>query len=251
MNWIKDSFARIWAVWGLVYFAVLMLVFFPIFACCFFWKDPKRSRIAYPFYRLWMAFYLPVIGVRIKIYGESNFAAGQNYIVLCNHNSFIDVPVTSPRIPGPNKTIAKSEMAAIPIFGIIYRLGSVLVNRKDKDSRRKSFVLMKEVLETGLHMCIYPEGTRNKTNQPLKDFQDGAFRLAIDTGKPILPAILTGTRTILPASRSFYLLPGVIRFYFLPPVAITPDMDVETIKNKVHKLMWDAYVAKTTMETAS
>jgi 1-acyl-sn-glycerol-3-phosphate acyltransferase len=240
MDFIKNIFARIWALWGIIAFVVLMLVFFPLFAFCFLWKDPTRSRRAYPIFRVWMGCYLPLIGVWIKIEGKENFAPGQPYIILCNHNSLMDVPVSSPQIPGPNKTIAKIEMARIPIFGVIYRIGSVLVDRKDKDSRRKSFVEMRAVLDMGLHMCIYPEGTRNKTGQPLKEFHDGAFKLAVDAQVPVLPAVLFGTAHILPNNKSFYLLPGVIRFHFLPPMA--PGQDVEVLKQRTFEVMWGYFI---------
>ena len=78
------------------------------------------------------------------------------------------MPVSSPGIPGGNKTIAKAEMAKIPLFGLIYKTGSILVDRKNEKSRRDSFTKMKEVLDMGLHMCIYPEGTTKhfcRTNQ--------------------------------------------------------------------------------------
>jgi 1-acyl-sn-glycerol-3-phosphate acyltransferase len=245
---MKDFFAKIWAVWGMLAFVVVMLIFFPVFACCFFWKDPRRSVIAYPAFRVWMQVYLPLIGVRVKTKGKENFEKGKNYIVLCNHNSLMDVPVSSPWIPGPNKTIAKIEMSRIPVFGIIYRIGSILVDRKDKDSRRKSFVLMKEALDMGLHMCIYPEGTRNKTDQPLKEFHDGAFKLAVDTGNTVLPAILMGTAKILPNNKSFFLWPGRVDFHFLQP--IEPGDDAEALKQKVFKLMWAYYEANRNTFTA-
>ena len=57
--------------------------------------------------------------------------------------------------------------------------GAVLVNRKSDESRRKSYDKMKKVLQKGMHMSIYPEGTRNRTNEPLKKFHDGAFKLAV------------------------------------------------------------------------
>src|SRR6185436_5631575 len=104
------------------------------------------------------------------------FKNGENYIVVCNHNSFMDVPLTTPFIPGPNKTIAKIEMAKIPLFGLIYQRGSVLVDRKNEESRKNSYIKMKDVLQMGMHMCIYPEGTRNKTTAPLQPFHNGAFR---------------------------------------------------------------------------
>ena len=71
-------------------------------------------------------------------------------------------------------------MAKIPLFGLIYKTGSILVDRKNEKSRRDSFIKMKEVLDMGLHMCIYPEGTRNTSSEPIKPFHDGAFRLAVD-----------------------------------------------------------------------
>src|SRR5205085_11971534 len=116
-----------------------------------------------------------------------------------------------------------------------YKLGSVLVDRKDKDSRRNSFKQMKEVLNMGLHMCIYPEGTRNKTHEPLKEFHDGAFKLATDAQKEVIPAILTGTNKILPNNKAFYLVPGKIEFVFLS--AIPPGYDVAELKQKAFEIM--------------
>ena len=153
----------------------------------------------------------------------------------------MDVPVTSPQIPGPNKTIAKIEMSRIPIFGTPYKLGSILVDRKDKESRRNSYMQMKATLEMGLHMCIYPEGTRNKTTAPLKEFHDGAFKLAVDTQKEIIPALLFGTRNILPNNKSFYLVPGMIEFHFLAP--IPAGNDAEALKIKVYETMKDHIMA--------
>ncbi len=237
MNIVKNIFARIWAIWGILIFVITLLIVFPFFCICFFWKEPKRSNISHKFFGIWMGIYLPLIGVIVKIKGKENFIKGQNYIVLCNHNSLMDVPVTTPRIPEANKTIAKISMSKIPVFGVLYKLGSVLVDRKDKDSRKNSFKLMKAVLDMGMHMCIYPEGTRNKTNQPLKEFHDGAFKLALETQKMILPAILIGTSTILPNNKSFYLLPGIIHFNFLPPVEA--GTDAEKLKEKVFLIMWN------------
>ena len=53
---------------------------------------------------------------------------------------------------------------------------------------------MKDVLKKGMHMCIYPEGTRNRSNEPLKKFYDGAFKLAVDTGTSIIPSLIFNTR---------------------------------------------------------
>lgn len=236
MQIIKNILGAIWAVWGILLFVITMLIFFPFFCLCFFWKEPNRSHISHIIYRIWMIIYLALIGVFIKRSGSRYFAKGKNYIVVCNHNSLMDIPVSTPFMPGANKTIAKIEMAKMPVFGVLYKLGSILVDRKDKDSRRNSFVQMKEVLDIGLHMCIYPEGTRNKTREPLKEFHDGAFKLAVDTQKKIMIGILHGTKYILPNNKSFYLAPGIVHFNFLLP--IEPGNDAEALKKKVFEIMW-------------
>ena len=134
-------------------------------------------------------------------------------------------------------------MAKIPLFGLIYKRGSVLVDRSDKKSRQDSFKKMKQVLETGMHMCIYPEGTRNKTNLPLKEFHDGAFKLARETGVPIIPAIILNTKKILPAGKAFYFRPGKIEIHFLPAVVPDEGGDFLLLKEKVHRIMSDCLVA--------
>jgi 1-acyl-sn-glycerol-3-phosphate acyltransferase len=184
-----------------------------------------------------MNIYLHFVGVFISVKGIENFKPGSNYIVVCNHNTLMDIPVSTTRIPGPNKTIGKIEFSRVPIFGIPYKVGTVLVNRKDKNSRIQSYLQMKAVLDAGIHMCIYPEGTRNKTTHPIKEFQNGAFKLAVETNKEIMPALLFNTNNILSNNKAFYFLPGRIDFHFLPPIA--PGDDAEALKQKVFKLMWD------------
>lgn len=188
-----------------------------------------------------MNIFLPLIGCPVTVRGREFFKPGETYIVVCNHNSLMDVPVSTPYIPGGNKTIAKVEMATVPLFGLIYRTGSVLVDRKSETSRRESFDKMKAVLDMGLHMCIYPEGTRNKTSEPLKSFHDGAFRLAISTGRPILPAIIFNTKKVLPINKILYAMPHRLYFHFLPPVAITEGDTTESLKSAVRALMSEYY----------
>jgi len=162
--------------------------------------------------------------------------------VVCNHNSLLDVPATTPFMPAPNKTIAKKSFANVPLFGWIYRAGSVLVDRNSDKSRRESIDKMKHVLSIGLDMCIYPEGTRNRTGEPLKKFYDGAFRLAVDTGKPVIPVVLFNTRKVLPAGKIFYMLPYRLRMDILPPISSSNITHTE-LKEQVFKIMWDYYEA--------
>ncbi|HVZ58120.1 MAG TPA: 1-acyl-sn-glycerol-3-phosphate acyltransferase [Chitinophagaceae bacterium] len=244
MTWLKNIFGRLFAAWALLLFVVTMLLFMiPFLLFSYFRSDPVKTLRFLRFSRIWMKVYLTGIGCPLRIRGRDRFRPGQTYIVVCNHNSLMDVPVSSPAIPGGNKTIAKIEMARIPIFGMLYRTGSVLVDRKSESSRRESFAKMKEVLAMGFHMCIYPEGTRNKTDQPLKSFHDGAFRLSLETGHAILPAIILNTRKILPADKMFFLWPHRMEIHFLEPLTPFPGMTLPQLKEDVFQRMAAYYTS--------
>ncbi len=230
-------FARIWAAWALVLFISTMFMAMVFYLPCFFLQEPLKARWHRRVSRGWMRVFLFLIGCPLKVKGESQFQKGQNYIVVCNHNSLMDVPVSTPFMPQANKTIAKKSFTRVPVFGWIYSFGSVLVDRNNDESRRKSYEAMKQVLQTGLDMVIYPEGTRNKTGNPLKSFYDGAFKLSVDTGKPIIPAILLYTGKVLPADQFFFLLPHHLEMHFLPPVQ-SANNDAKALKEQVFQQMW-------------
>lgn len=238
---MRRVFAVLVTAWAGFVFVSSMLFIIPPLWITESWPEPRRTDALIRLARGWMAVFFFFSGIRLRILGRERFEPGQNYVVVSNHNSMMDVPITSPGIPGANKTIAKVEMARIPVFGIIYRRGSVLVDRKSDQSRRESYIRMKEVLAMGMHMCIYPEGTRNKTGKPLKEFHDGAFRLAHDTGKPIMPAVIFGTAKMLPSDRSWAFRPGRLEMHFLEPIPVTPADTPETLKEKTFRVMWDHY----------
>ena len=156
----------------------------------------------------------------------------------------LDIPLSSPFIPGANQTIAKKEFTKIPLFGWYYERGSVIVDRKSDASRRKSYELMKSALAKGFHMCIYPEGTRNRTNAPLKQFYDGAFKLAADSGYAIIPAVILNTKKALPANRFFYLVPHSLSIHFLEPIQVN-GQSAAVLKEIVYNRMADHYLKHT------
>src|ERR1035437_3694885 len=179
MKIIKNILGYIYMVYAIGMFALTMLVvLIPIWIIPFL-PEPTRANALHPVFRLWMNIYMPLVFCPVFRKGKKNFKKGEHYVVVLNHNSMADIPVSSPWIPGPNKTLAKIEMSRMFLFGVIYRGGSIIVDRKKESSRRESIAKMQDTLEMGIHLCLYPEGTRNKTNQPMQPFFDGAFVTAI------------------------------------------------------------------------
>lgn len=219
-NKIQLYIGRLLAFWALLIFASTMFLFIWFYLPCFFLAEPNKTRWHRKVSRIWMGLFLMLSGCRFKVTGQHHFNQLEPAIVICNHNSLIDVPVSTPFLPRANKTIAKKSFIYVPLFGWIYQFGSVIVDRKNDQSRRASYDEMKRVLANGLDMLIYPEGTRNKTSAPLKSFYDGAFKLAIDTQKPIIPVVLLNTKKILPAYPVMCFKPGKIQMDILEPISV-------------------------------
>ena len=217
-NKIKLYTGRILAFWALFVFASTMFLFIWFYLSCFFLQEPNKTKWHRTISRIWMGLFLTLSGLRFSVTGKHHFNKIGPAIVICNHNSLIDVPLSTPFLPRANKTIAKKSFIYVPIFGWIYQFGSVIVDRKNDHSRKTSFDNMKRVLDSGLDMLIYPEGTRNKTSEPLKSFYDGAFKLAVDTQKPIIPVVILNTKKILPAYPIMCFKPGKIQMDILAPI---------------------------------
>ena len=89
-------------------------------------------------------------------------------------------------------------------------------------------------------MCIYPEGTRNKTKEPLQRFHDGAFRLAVDAQKAIIPALIFNTAKVLPR-KTFFFWPVKVEMHFLPQIEVT-NKTVQQVKQEAFEIMKTYYL---------
>ena len=242
MKILKEIFARFWALWSLILFISSIIIALLFYMPLLFMNYKKAAEWHRSVSRIWMSIFLNLIGCPIRINGKENFSSNENYVIVCNHNSLMDIPVTTPFMPQANKTIAKKSFAPIPVFGWIYSWGSVLVDRESVESRKKSFELMKKVLQQKLDMMIFPEGSRNKTGKPLRPFYDGAFKLAKDMHKRIIPVVMFNTKKILPPGKFFYVMPHQIRTDILPPIE-TEYISMIDLKEKVFRIMWDHFEA--------
>lgn len=156
-------------------------------------------------------------GVRIEVRGREDLDAGRNYIFMSNHVSNLDPPVLLPVIPGRCSVLVKKELFRVPVFGTGMRLGHLVpVDRDDHDAAVESLHAAVKVLQEGLHMVIFPEGTRSSDGR-LLPFKKGPFHLAMDSGVPVVPVTLLGTYESWPKTR-FALRPGTATVVFHRPI---------------------------------
>jgi len=118
------------------------------------------------------------------------------YVVVANHESLAD-PFLLSWLPWDMRWVAKRELFAIPVVGWVFKFsGDIPLVRGESDSIKSTMTSCRESLDRGISVMMFPEGTRSKTGELLK-FKDGAFRLAIEAGVPILPVAISGTKDCL------------------------------------------------------
>jgi 1-acyl-sn-glycerol-3-phosphate acyltransferase len=217
---IRSILGRLFAAYMLIIFVVTMLpTVLAIFIINNNVAEHKRITYIHKVFTIWMGAYMPLIFCPVRCSGTQVFASKQACVVVFNHQSLMDIPVSSPGIPLPNLTLGKHSFAKAPLFGYIYKSGSILVDRRSNRSRAESFIIMKQALAKGISIALYPEGTRNNNPRQLLPFQDGAFKLAIAAQCPIVPAIITNTNKVLPVNaQAFWAWPHSIQLHFMPAI---------------------------------
>jgi 1-acyl-sn-glycerol-3-phosphate acyltransferase len=156
-------------------------------------------------------------GVKIEVCGSEHLQPGQNYIFMSNHVSNLDPPVLIPIIPGRCSVLVKKELFRIPILGTGMKVANLVpVDRSDREAAIESVNAAIQVLHHGLHMVVFPEGTRSVDGH-LLPFKKGPFHLATESGVFIVPATLLGTFESWPKTR-FALRPGTATVVFHLPV---------------------------------
>lgn len=144
------------------------------------------------------------------------------YVVVGNHFSQADPPIVA-RVPWEMKWVAKKELFDLPVAGWLLHLsGDISVDRRSKKSRAEVLATAREYLAKRCSVMFFPEGTRSRDGR-VHRFSDGAFRLAIKEGDPVLPIAIDGTHEALPKhSIWFEPNPETIRVKVLSPVETTP-----------------------------
>jgi 1-acyl-sn-glycerol-3-phosphate acyltransferase len=179
-------------------------------------------------------------------YYEAPHDSDKQYVFVFNHISYIDIPVIMKSITQQHfRILGKAEMASIPIFGFIYRCAVVLVDRNDVQKRAKSMLQLKAIIRKGISVVIAPEGTFNMTHKPLKEFYDGAFKVAIETQTPIKPILFLDCYDRMSYKSIFSITPGKSRSVFLEaiPVDGLTLNDTKMLKEKVYRAMEQKLIA--------
>ena len=177
---------------------------------------------------------------RFRVTGHVPDDPRRPYVVVANHESFADILLIC-HVPMEMKWMSKSEFFKIPMLGWAMRLaGDIRLDRGDKKSGARALAECRDRLDKRVSVMIFPEGTRSKTGE-LGEFKDGAFRVAVQSGVPILPLAVLGTRdALIKHDWRFGYSRAEVRV--LDPISTDglTKADVESLRDRTRSVIADA-----------
>lgn len=226
----------LWVFYAIIIFVISLLVSYPVYLFYFiFYPKKSADRSVYPFTRLWGHYLAFIFFVRLKKHRSFKPDKNKQYIYVANHRSMLDIPFTAALIPGHFRFLAKNSLLKVPLLGRIIKGICITVDRKNMVDKSMSYVKMKQTLEEGSSVLIFPEGTRVHSKLTPEKFQNGAFKLALETQVPIVILTLWETSSILYKNKFWEMKPGKVDCFVSAPVE--PTGTIEELKNKAYQIM--------------
>ncbi len=230
----------LYGIYAFTSFGLLLLIIFPAVLLATFFGQPLAGNFTLAASRWWADAWLFMIGISHRNMVEAPIEKDKSYVYVSNHISYLDIPLIFKAIrTNKLRVLGKEEMKKIPIFGVIYSLAVITVNRSSPEKRKKSVQKLIKMLNHHISIFVFPEGTFNETSDPLKFFYNGAFRVAIETGKPIKPVVFLDAKWLMHYSSIWNIRPGRSRAVILPEIqtAHLNLNELELLKEQTYQVM--------------
>ena len=203
---------------------IVVTLFTAIFTIlCFPWKNGKAPRAVQVF---WSRSVLWFLLIPIKVTGKENVDPKQSYVFVANHQSFLDVFAVYGWLPNNFKWLMKKEIRKVPFVGTACAVaGHIFVDRSNPRAALQSMDHIKKELVDGISTVIFPEGTRTKTGE-MGRFKQGAFKIAMDMGLPVVPLSLGGFFKAMPSGQAFANPRARVSLHIGKPIDISQFNDI-------------------------
>ncbi len=239
MSVILKPIHWLYCIYAFTLFAVIMLLIFPFVIISSLFGRIRGGNMVLALCSLWADIWFPMIGIFHKKIFEVPHDKSKPYVFVINHISWLDAAILVKVFRQPVRPLGQVEMSKVPVFGFIYQKAIVSVDRSSPENRAKSLLVLRSIINKGISVIVFPEGTFNLTHRPLKDFYDGAFRLAIETQTPLKPVLFLDGYSRMNYRSVFSLNPGKSRVLFMDeiPVESLTLADVSELKQRIFSAM--------------
>lgn len=243
---IKGAFvALLKTIADFIVVAVSMLLLTPIGIAMFILSVlGLKKPMSFTIYRIaqgWSKLLIMCTGCRLTVKGKENIPKKGGLCFVSNHRSIFDILLILALVGRPVGFIAKKELALIPFLNLwIFLLGGLFIDRKNIRKALKTINMGIRQIKLGDAMMIFPEGTRSK-DRKLLPFRSGAFKLATQSGAPIVPIAITGSYEVFEQTYRVRAVP--VSVTFAPPIntaELTPEERRKNLAGQVHGVIAEA-----------
>lgn len=159
-------------------------------------RERYAVRCMHVAFRIWLF----AAGTRVHLEGLENIPKDQPVLYIGNHRGFFDVVVSYVYVPGRTCYIAKKEFKKVPFLSWwMMLLNDLFIDRNDIKQGLKVILQAIEYVKRGMNICIFPEGTRNKTEEEMLPFHEGSFKIATKTDCAIVPMTMYNMEQVFEA----------------------------------------------------
>ena len=238
---IKVFLIAIWNVWFYILGFIGIVISLP-FLFIFSIKESYYPYFYWVARNIWSNIIMYGMGFYPEIKFKQNIKKGKSYMLVSNHKSMIDIMLMLSLSKEPIVFVGKKELEKIPLFGYFYRRVCILVDRSSPESRKEVYSKAIKRLDTGISICIFPEGGVPDPSVILDKFKNGAFSLAIQFQIPIVPITFLDCEKKFPyffAYNHFYGSPGKLRanvHEFIETKGLNQE-DKEFLKDKIYDIL--------------
>ncbi len=212
----KSRFAGKLRYWWCLFTAGALLLLVGAPAILFLWLIKRRLWL-YPL-ALWGAkTWLQACGAKVKVIGRENLADGEQYVFISNHRSYLDTAALFRHTGKRMGIVAKKELLKVPVLGQgMHFVNIIAIDRSNPERARRSMEKARNVMENGYSFGVFAEGTRAMPGE-LLPFKKGAFHLAMQTGRPIVPVAIRNSDWMM-GKKTGVAYAGTVVMTLLPPI---------------------------------
>jgi len=210
----------------------------------------RTGDLVFDLARLWSRVILGVPGVKLEVKMNAPLEPAQPYVFMPNHASMIDIWAVFVAIPASFRFIAKKQLARIPLFGWAMAAGRfIFIDRQNTASARRSMSEAARRIRSGQSVVIFAEGTRTRDGR-LLPFKKGGFHLAMESGVPIVPVAIKGSRVLMPRGAAL-IRAGKVMVEFGEPIPTAGlkngqrDALIDQVRGRVAEMLGERIDAPT------
>lgn len=220
-------------------FTGIMLLIFPFVILASFFGRIRGGNMIFRLCMIWADCWFLLVFIWVEKIVVSPHDKSKPYIFISNHISWLDAAIIVKAFRQHIRPLGKVEVSKVPVFGFIYKKAIVTVDRSNPENRAKSIRILKSIISKGISVLVFPEGTFNLTHRPLKEFYDGAFRVAIETQTPVKPVLFLDSEERMNYKNIFSLNPGRCRIVYLDEIPVNgmTTEDIPLLKEKAYSVM--------------